>query len=319
MKEFKGFTHGIDLGGWFSQCDYSDDTFNNFIKEKDIETIASWKLDHVRIPVDYNVLENEGGTFSEKGFGLITNAVEMCIKHGLNTVIDLHKTAGFSFDRDERETGFFDNEKYQERFYNLWEEIAKRFGKYAPKVAFELLNEVTDKDFMPAWTRISGECVKSIRKYAPDVVILIGAYWNNRVCSVKDIDPPADDKIVFNFHCYDPLYFTHQGATWVYNDDFDINKRMSFEECDAAKPGYFEELFGEAVEYAKKHNTVLYCGEYGIIDRVGAEDTIKWYKAINSVFEKYHIGRAAWNYKKMDFGISDGRFASNISEFVKYL
>ena len=79
----KGFTHGIDLGGWFSQCDYSDDTFNNFIKEKDIETIASWKLDHVRIPVDYNVLENKDGTFSEKGFGLIKNAVEMCIKHGL--------------------------------------------------------------------------------------------------------------------------------------------------------------------------------------------------------------------------------------------
>lgn len=319
MKEFKGFTHGVDLGGWFSQCDYSDDTFNNFITEKDIETIASWKLDHVRIPVDYNVLENEDGTYSEKGFTLIGNAVNMCIKHGLNAVIDLHKTAGFSFDRDEHETGFFDNAKYQERFYKLWEEIAKRFGKYAPKVAFELLNEVTDKDFMPAWNRISQECVRRIRKYAPDVVILIGGYWNNSVNAVKDIAPPADDKIVFNFHCYDPLYFTHQGATWIYNDDFDVNKRMSFEESDAAQPGYFEELFGEAVEYAKKHNTVLYCGEYGIIDRVGAEDTIKWYKAINSVFEKYNIGRAAWNYKKMDFGISDGRFASDIGEFIKYL
>ena len=38
---------------------------------------------------------------------------------------DLHKTFGFSFDAEEREEGFFVSEAYQERFYRLWEEMAR--------------------------------------------------------------------------------------------------------------------------------------------------------------------------------------------------
>ena len=34
MKEFKGFMHGVNLGGWFSQCDYSEERYNNFIKDQ---------------------------------------------------------------------------------------------------------------------------------------------------------------------------------------------------------------------------------------------------------------------------------------------
>ena len=58
MRE-KGFYRGVDLGGWLSQCDYSEERLDHFIEKKDFETISSWGLDHVRIPVDYNVLENE--------------------------------------------------------------------------------------------------------------------------------------------------------------------------------------------------------------------------------------------------------------------
>ena len=37
MREFKGYVHGVDLGGWFSQCDHSKERYDNFIataKEK---------------------------------------------------------------------------------------------------------------------------------------------------------------------------------------------------------------------------------------------------------------------------------------------
>ena len=57
MQEF-GFRRGVNLGGWFSQCDYSQDRLDHFITEKDLDVIAGWGLDHVRIPMDYNVLEN---------------------------------------------------------------------------------------------------------------------------------------------------------------------------------------------------------------------------------------------------------------------
>ena len=318
MKEFKGFTKGIDLGGWLSQCDYSKERLEGFIVEKDIETIASWGADHVRVPIDFNILEDDSGGYSDTGFGYVRGAADMCLKHGLNIIIDLHKTAGFSFDKGEQEFGFFDSEELQQRFYRLWEEIARRFSYDSEHIAFELLNEVTDKEFGPTWNKVAKECIRRIRAIAPDTVILVGSYWNNSVCSVKDLDPPYDDRIVYNFHCYDPLLFTHQHAYWVPPEMGDVNNDMTFEESGASEE-YFEKLFAEALQKAKDNNTVLYCGEYGVIDKAAPEEALKWYKAINAVFRKHNIGRCAWSYKEMDFGISDKRLDGIREELLKYI
>lgn len=316
MLKSKGFYRGVNLGGWLSQCDYSEDRLNNFITEPDIEKIASWGVDHVRIPIDYNVIENEDGTYKEEGFARIDKALELCKKYHLNTVLDLHKTAGFSFDFGEKEDGFFESEKLQERFYGIWEQFARRYGTCSDRVAFELLNEVTEQSYIDVWNRVSNECIKRIRAYAPDTLILVGSYWNNCASAVKDLAEPYDDKVVYNFHCYEPLKFTHQGATWT--DKIDPEERISYEESGIV-PEFFEEFFQSALEKAKNSNTVLYCGEYGVIDRVSPEDTLKWFKAINSVFEKYGISRCAWSYKEMDFGLNDKRLDGIRKELLKYL
>ena len=318
MKEFKGFKKGIDLGGWLSQCDYSTDRLENFISGDDIKTIAGWGADHVRLPVDFNVLEDGNGGYSEKGFGYLRKAVDLCFENGLNIVLDLHKTAGFSFDKGEQETGFFDSAELQERFYRLWEQIAERFGSHPDKIAFELLNEVTDESFSKTWNRIAKECIARIRKFAPVTPILVGSYWNNSVTAVKDLDAPYDENTVYNFHCYDPLIFTHQHASWVDSDRFDVSKDVSFEESGAS-PEYFEALFADAIKKAEENGTVLYCGEYGVIDRVPPEDVVKWFKAINTVFERHNIGRCAWSYKEMDFGFTDKRLDGVREELLKYI
>lgn len=315
MKRFDGFTKGVNLGGWLSQCDYSIERLTHFITEEDIKTISSWGVDHVRLPIDYNIVQNEDGTINAVGFGYINHALEMCEKYGLNTVIDLHKTAGYSFDKGENENGFFTRSEYQERFYCLWEEFAKRYGN-SDKIAFELLNEITDKKFSAEWNRIAHECIKRIRTIAPDTVILVGGYWNNSAAAVKDLDMPYDDKVVYNFHCYEPMLFTHQGATWV--DKMDPDMRLAYSESDWDSQQFIDS-FSEAFETAQKNGTVLYCGEYGVIDKATKEDTLRWYKDINAAFEHYGISRCAWSYKQMDFGLSDERLISIIEELVRYL
>lgn len=316
LKE-KGFYKGINFGGWFSQCDYSEDRLNNFITEPDFARVAEWGADHVRIPIDYNIVENDDGSYKEDGFTRIDKALELCRKYKLNTVIDLHKTMGFSFDSyGESESGFFENEKLQERFYKLWEELARRYGSEPDFIAFELLNEITEQSFIDVWNRVSYKCIKRIRKIAPDTIILVGSYWNNSASSVKDLAKPYDDKVVYNFHCYDPLEFTHQGAYWT--DKIDRDARITFKESGVTEQ-FFEDFFAEAIETAKKYNTTLYCGEYGVIDVVPPKEAIKWYKVINKVFEKHNIARAAWSYKEMDFGISDSRLDELRDELLKYL
>lgn len=342
MKVWEGYQKGVNLGGWLSQCDDTEETYSSFVQEEDIRTIKEWGMDHVRVPFDYELIEEKDGTPVERGYEHIQDAIDWCGKYGLNMVLDLHKTMGYSFDEGEKEVGFFDSEALQERFYKLWENVAARFGKYEDRVAFELLNEVTDQTFCDRWNRISYECIRRIRNIAPTIKILVGGYWNNSVDSVKDLAMPYDENIIYNFHCYEPLIFTHQGAPWVSSMDtsFRISidapyKEMNeasakylqqvttgfsgFSEDETLTSKYFEKIFAEAMAVAEERGVALYCGEYGVIDRVAPEDAVKWYAKINEVFRKYGIGRSAWSYKKMDFGISDARMDAVREELLRYL
>jgi len=342
MKKLEGYMHGVNLGGWLSQCDHTKERYDNFIKEEDIEVIKNWGLDHIRVPIDYDLVEDNEGNYKEDGFAYLDKVLDWAEKYGLNMILDLHKTFGFSFDDGEAETGFFENASYQERFYKLWEEFAKRYGKYSDRLCFEILNEVTEKEYCDIWNEISTKCIKRIRAIAPDIKILLGGYYNNSIEALKDLALPVDENIVYNFHCYEPLVFTHQGGYWVAG--MDTNFRMPFEvtygkyneyteqnlaryaadfsDFDSDKVmgvEYFENLVSEAVRVAEERNVALYCGEYGVINLATAEDTMKWYKMICSVFEKHGIGRAAWSYKEMDFGLVDDHMKSVIDELVKIL
>lgn len=338
MRRFTGYEKGIDLGGWLSQCEHSKEHYDSFITESDFRKLSKWGLDHVRVPIDYDLVEDEQGNFSEDGMAYVQQAIDLCGKYGLNMILDLHKTAGYSFDKGEEESGFFDSPELQERFYRLWEELAGRFGKYHDRVAFELLNEVTDISFAEKWERISGVCIERIRKLVPDVYIIVGGYNNNSIEALDSILMPCDDKIVYTFHCYEPLIFTHQGAYWVDNmpGDFRLTfpdkaknyiahkNRLGLNIADPLENAdpeiscadLFDIMFEKASAIAEERNVPLYCGEYGVIDLADKASTIAWYKAINSAFKKYAIARAAWCYKKKDFGITDTSYPE---ELIKYL
>lgn len=340
MRSWSGFQKGVNLGGWLSQCNHTKERYDHFIGEEDIKILASWGLDHLRVPVDYDLVETKEGDYKEDGFAYIQKVINWCEKYHLHMILDLHKTFGYSFDDGECEAGFFENEKYQERFYLLWEQFAKRFGKYYDRVAFELLNEITLPAYCDAWNRIADTCIGRIRKIVPEVTILVGGYWNNSVSSVKDIKLSCYDNIILNFHCYEPFVFTHQGAGWIsampkdFRISFPVEKDIYLENCKKIFPdmaegfrmamgeekicssNYFENLFAEAIAYAEEKDVPLYCGEYGVINLADPESTLKWYEAIQPVLRKYEIGHAAWSYKEMDFGLIDDHMKSVI-EHVK--
>ena len=105
-------------------------------------------------------------------------------------------------------------------------------------------------------------------------------------------------------------------------------KRMQIESCagfdrypseTTLSPAYFEAFMADAVAAAERKNVPLYCGEYGVIDRVGGEDTLKWFRCIHSVLERHNIGRCAWTYKELDFGLTDTRLDDVRSDVLQCL
>ncbi len=342
MRKFEGFQTGVNLGGWISQFDrYDKAHFESFIQKKDIKDIAELGFDHVRVPVDYNVLEDEDGNTIDEGFDYLENCRSWCSEYGLNMVIDLHECYGYSFDPlkvDMDRKKFFYDDALQERFLALWKKIAERFAPYTDSVAFEPLNEVVLMEVADAWNKLLERYIKMMRDIVPDAYLIIGGVRYNNVMSVPLLDVPIDDRIVYNFHCYEPMIFSHQGAYWVEGmpEDFRIGYPKSLEEYRKAGdsltadlagavykegisepgPAFFEDIFAPAIEKAEKDNVPLYCGEYGAIDLADPESTICWLNDIISAFRKHGIGSALWNYREKDFGFVNDSFKTIRDRFI---
>lgn len=341
MKKLSGFVKGVNLGGWLSQCDeYSYSHYDTFITESDLDNIKNLGFDHVRVPVDYNVIERDNNDYIEEGFRYIDLCRDWCRKNGLKMIIDLHKTYGYSFDPLDKidRVDFFTNESNIERFINLWKYIAKRYAADSDFVCYELLNEIIKDEVAEDWNNVVLKTIAAIREVAPDSFVIFGGVRYNSITAVPMLVDPKDDKVIYTFHCYDPLVFTHQAAYWVEGmpSDFKLSYPGTIEEYKEKSlmltqelggalfsrdfksfgPEFFEELFEPAIKIADERNIALYCGEYGVIDRADPEDTVRWMKDINSVFEKYGIGRAYWNYKEKDFGLISGHYDSVMDEMM---
>lgn len=341
MRQFTGFQKGINLGGWLSQSTLEETHLNTFILEKDIAYIASLGVDHVRLPIDYPLVETENGTPITKGYDYIDNCVTWCEKYGLNMILDLHKTAGYVFDDAENCTDFFHSDVLQERFLSLWDRLSARYGKYN-HVAFDLLNEIVDPTVSDIWNDLADKAIKRIRKFAPYNWILVGGTCYNSINSIRDLLPPQDEGIVYSFHFYEPHIFTHQGAYWdkrMPNDfriSYPLTAREFVEISDTKLNGNFSNvfskidstaigqdmlipLFEEAISIAGSRNVPLYCGEYGVINVADPAFAIKWHRDMHAIFEKYQIGRALWSYKEMDFGLIDEHYSEYFDELITLL
>lgn len=339
MNRLEGYYKGINLGGWLSQCGnrYDEEHYNTFITEADIKKIAGWGLDHVRLPIDYNVVQTEDGKFIESGFKHIDDCILWCKKYGLKIVMDLHKACGYVFDNAEY-CGFFYDDKLQKMFNDLWMEFTRRYGD-EEIIAFELLNEVTEARFADVWNEISAKTIKMIHKEAPQKTVIIGGIFNSSIYGLTKLPAPVDDNVVYTFHCYDPMIFTHQDAGWVpqfpkgyrtkyripvkelrkqsmdvFGSDYDGNFAGLNQES-VMSADFFRAAFQTAVDVGKKYNVPLYCGEYGVIDDADRESAFEWYKDIHEVLEENKYPRAAWSYKEMNFDTQ----AEINKEIIKYL
>lgn len=343
MKKLEGYMHGVDFGGWLSQCDHTKERYDGFITESDFKKAHEWGLDHVRIPVDYELVEDANGDYVEEGFEYIERAYKWATDNGLNMILDLHKTFGYSFDPHYGESGLFEDAGLQERFIRLWEEFARRYGDRKDHMCFELLNEVTNKEFSDSWNDILTRCIERIRKIAPDIKIITGGYHHNSIEALKDLAKPHDENVVYTFHFYEPHLFTHQGASWMcppmdkdlripfaltYKEYIDMTEKnigemaMTMDAYDGDKvigDEYFDDCFREAVAVAEERDVALYCGEYGVIENADPKEALKWLKVLGSCFERYGIGRALWNYKEMDFGLLDSRMDEVRDEILKVM
>ena len=336
-----GFEVGTNLGGWLSQYEtYDHRHFDSFIAEHNIDQIASWGMDHVRLPVDYPLFEDDEKPFcyKESGFDYVNRCLDWCERHGLNLILDLHRAPGFTFSSPET-CSLFSQPELQERFLALWHELAKRLSaRSRPRIMYELLNEIVLPSPEP-WNQLAAQTIRSIREVDRQHWIMVGGNDWNATWALKDMPVFDDARTAYTFHFYEPLPFTHQKASWcrelaVFDRDLDYpgeipglgeflkenewaRKRLDRYEGTCMDQKFLARDLEPALEFMRTRNLPLYCGEFGVIDTADRNSRRRWYQDFITLLARHHIGRACWSYKGMNFGLVDGRDRVVDEELVK--
>ncbi|MGI5885553.1 MAG: glycoside hydrolase family 5 protein [Candidatus Spyradocola sp.] len=329
MKRMDGYMAGVNLGGWLSQYEGNlrrdpEHHFDRFITKEDIDRIAAFGFDHVRVPFDYPLIEDDDKPFvyKESGFAYLDNCVTWCKAAGINLILDLHRAPGFSFNEPEKSILFGDADM-QARFLAIWKAFAKRY-RDEKHMLFELLNEIVEPD-STRWNALASRGIAAIREVDKEHAIVIGGIDYNNVWRLRDMPIFDDSKIIYNFHMYEPFAMTHQHASWNpdvvrFNrdvhypaplDDYlefarETGRRMDiYEGLTYMDRDFVFRFLQPAADFIAEHDLPLYCGEYGVIDEADLESRAAWTQDVAAFCTQYGIGRALWSYRGMNFGLVD--------------
>lgn len=345
---FQAFHNGINLGGWLSQYEYiarhplTDRNlkthFDSFITKDDIDQIASWGFDHIRLPVSgYLLYSQTSHKLREQPLTYIKKCIGWCQSYHLNMILDLHDFWGNIYGAMDTPMPLLTKPELQEHFLSFWAELSEQLKEYGNGnsndnadeivIAFELLNEVSDASCY-LWNRLYKSAIRKIRKTDSTRLILVGSNCQNCAAYLNQLDLIDDSAVFYNFHYYEPHVFTHQKAHFS-EEMKDFNRMITYpgdisdfrrylehhpeylmkyrlvanETCNDRN--LMEKLLKNAIDFVKYSGRSLYCGEYGVIDSSPPPEAIKWTKDLLAILDTNHIGHALWNYKALDFGLLD--------------
>ena len=317
MPRLDGYMAGANLGHWISQYGDRDHRHHDtYITAPDFARMASWGLDHVRVPVDYFLFEDDSapGVYREDGLKYIDFALEQCRKNGLNMVLDLHHAPGYFFGDGEK-NNLLTDPATQERYLAIWRFFARRYAGEGENLSFELLNELVWENSDP-WNALWPRAVAAIRAVSPGRRVIVGGNMWNAVSELKNLTITDDERVIYTFHDYMPMLFTHQGAPWIEGlrdvatpvpYPFSTSDYAAYFDAygygDGLAPGmtvdsaYVRRRLQPAFEFIRAHGRPLYCGEYGVYERANIPDTVRWLNDMADALLEYGIGRAVWSYR----------------------
>lgn len=316
------FRRGSNLGGWLSQANVMDERhLGSFYTRDHIARLARAGADHLRLPVDYELVEEPEAPYRLRRQGLrwVEQAIEWAWAEGLGVTLDLHKCAGMSFFTPEQNRLWTDA-GLQRRFAGLWGQLAEHFRR-APhdRLVFELLNEPTAAD-NAQWNDVAALGLAAIRAVDRRRWVVIGSNSWNVPPTFDDLRDFHDPRVAYAVHWYEPFIFTHQKAPWCeWLKTLDLTVEypsalpdLSARQSELREPGWREQLmlfsgevlgyrrmerwFAPVARFAQRTGAPLYCTEFGCWDPAPPDSQLNWFRDTLKLFARHGVAWAQWEY-----------------------
>ena len=314
---FAKLTRGINLSHWFAQArSYDKAHLQSYDTLEDMQLIKSIGFAHVRFTMNPVILldEQDPARLNPEYLGYMGAALDMILGQGLAVIVDLHP-------EDDFKLRLGTSDETVAAFTTFWHTLARHLSTRDPEMVFlEVLNEPVLKDAQ-RWAAIQARLLAAMREGAPRHTLIATAHKWSSLPELLLLDPVADRNVVYNFHCYDPHDFTHQGATWGVDywpyleylpypsspQAFEnVLPRIENEQAKQAAREYGAEQWNaakidawiaKAAAWAEQHKVRLTCNEFGVYRLKSLpEHRNAWIRDVRAALEKYQIGWAMWDY-----------------------
>lgn len=312
-KGEKVILRGIGLGGWMLQEGYMlklgklgpqykirekiseligpektaafyDRWLANDIQKTDIDSLAAWGFNSVRLPMHYHLYtlsveeEPEPGknTWLYDGFALTDSLLSWCKADHMYLILDMHAAPGGQgndlpiADRDPTKPSLWQLAANRQKMIALWRKLAERYADEPWIGGYDIINEpnwgFTDTADAHGTKEMRNiplrqlmvnitAAIRSVDKR--HIIIIEGNGWGN---NYHGILPKWDSNMVLSFHKY-----------WNPNTDAAIRSFLDLRD---------------------KYNIPLWLGESG-------ENNNVWYKEAVRLVEGHDIGWSWWPLKKI--------------------
>ncbi len=257
----------VDLIGEANAEEFYQRYIENYVTEQDIERIASWGANSVRLPFNYRLLtpEDRPDVYLESGFQIIDRLLSWCEKYQLYLILDMHCAPGGQnkdniSDSDGIEARLWTDPANQDRTVAIWRKIAERYATSHWIGGYDLLNEpvmpagYTNSDLRALYIRIA----RAIREVDTNHIIFIEGNWY--ATDFNLLTPPFDVNMVYSFHKY-----------WNENTPAAIQKYLNIR---------------------NQTNCPIWLGESG-------ENSNTWFSDCVQLMEQNNIGWNWWTHKKI--------------------
>ena len=309
------FMRGVNMGNYLEvpPGQYWNTTYttNDFIH------IRAQGFDHVRIPGGWNYWVGPGPayTVSNSYFAREDFMVTNVLNQGLAAIVNIHNWNEFATNALA----------YTNEFYSIWSQIAAHYAASPPQLAFELINEPNGPGSSTAILNpIYAEAIRRIRLTNPNRTIFVGpSQWQGISELGNLLLPPGDTNLIVSVHCYDPFYFTHQGATWpgpdtatvgvifpgppsvpltpaagigsyVTNWIADYNTLPA--DGNPSSPLAFTAELQFAAQWAAHYGRPVHVGEFGAYTMGDPVSRAHFYAAFRNVADANGLGWAMWDW-----------------------
>ncbi len=276
--------HGVNLGNMLEAP--QEGAWGVSVQDDYFPIIHEAGFDLIRMPIRWSAHVGPAPAFTLDPVFLvrIDHVVEQAEKNHLQVSLDYH---------DDDELMRFPDAN-GERFVTTWRQIAEHYKAAPATVMFELLNEPKGPLDAMKWNALLAKTLAVVRETNPDRTVIVGPVrWNGIGALPGLVLPESDRHLLVTVHYYDPVTFTHQGASWMPGSAKWLGTTWTGTEAQKLT---VTQAFDKAAAWGAEHHRPMYLGEFGAFSTGDMDSRARWTAFVARTAKSHGMAWTYWEF-----------------------